>query len=414
MKGRRRKFWGKSFGPYLTRVRIFETPSGTIYYEARTAHGTKRKSLKHRDRERAKRWAKEEQARLALGVNVIESPTPTVARVFRAYKLNVTPHKSRSSRYQDKRAEAMWTKVLGEQKDLSKLTRAEWERFIEARRTGTIDARGKPVEKPEERQPVRDRAVAADLEWLRGVINWAMRWDEEEADGEVRYLMRENPIRGFAIPKEQNPRRPVATHDRLEAIRKVSDRVTMEIRRARKRVQLPSYLSELLDVVNGTGRRINAVLQLRYEDLRRDADGELVAIRWPADTDKMGQEWGETPINATVRAALERVLAERPGLGRAYLFPSPRNPAQPVSRDLASAWLERAEQLAKVGKQEGSLWHAYRRKWATERKHLPDVDVMAAGGWKDLSSLKTAYQHADAATLYRVVSEPAELREVKA
>ncbi len=76
--------------------------------------------------------------------------------------------------------------------------------------------------------------------------------------------------------------------------------------------------------------------------------------------------------------------------------------------------LERAEQLAKVGKQEGSLWHAYRRKWATERKHLPDVDVMAAGGWKDLSSLKTAYQHADAATLYRVVSEPAELREAKA
>jgi hypothetical protein len=30
----------------------------------------------------------------------------------------------------------------------------------------------------------------------------------------------------------------------------------------------------------------------------------------------------------------------------------------------------------------------------------------------DLSSLKTAYQHADQATLYRVVSEPAELREV--
>ena len=61
-----------------------------------------------------------------------------------------------------------------------------------------------------------------------------------------------------------------------------------------------------------------------------------------------------------------------------------------------------------------SLWHAYRRKWASERKHLPDVDLMAAGGWSNLASLKTAYQHADAATLYRVVSEPAELREVKA
>src|SRR3989442_12626674 len=120
---KRRKRWAKSFGPYLTRVRVFATPGGVIYYEARTAHGTKRKSLKHRDRERAKRWAREEQARLALGVQVIESPTPTVARVFRAYKLNVTPHKSRSSRYQDERADVMWTRVLGADKDLAKLTR---------------------------------------------------------------------------------------------------------------------------------------------------------------------------------------------------------------------------------------------------------------------------------------------------
>ena len=46
---KRRKHWAKSVGPYKCRVRVFETPSGLIYYEARTAHGTKRKSLKHRD-----------------------------------------------------------------------------------------------------------------------------------------------------------------------------------------------------------------------------------------------------------------------------------------------------------------------------------------------------------------------------
>jgi hypothetical protein len=69
--------------------------------------------------------------------------------------------------------------------------------------------------------------------------------------------------------------------------------------------------------------------------------------------------------------------------------------------------LERAETLAEVPKQQGSLWHAYRRKWATERKHLPDRDVAAAGGWSDLASLKTAYQQMDRATLYRVVCEPA-------
>ena len=41
------------------------------------------------------------------------------------------------------------------------------------------------------------------------------------------------------------------------------------------------------------------------------------------------------------------------------------------------------------------------------------VDVAAAGGWSDLTSLKTAYQQPDTATLYRVVSEPTELREVR-
>lgn len=92
--------------------------------------------------------------------------------------------------------------------------------------------------------------------------------------------------------------------------------------------------------MNATGRRINAVLQLRYEYLRRGADGQLVALRWPADTDKMGQAW-ETPINATVRAGLERVLADRPGLGRAYLFPSPRNPAHAeVFREVCGATVE--------------------------------------------------------------------------
>ena len=43
---------------------------------------------------------------------------------------------------------------------------------------------------------------------------------------------------------------------------------------------------------------------------------------------------------------------------------------------------------------------------------MPDVDVAAAGGWSDLSSLKTCYQQADEATMYAVVSQPAQLREV--
>ena len=221
-------------------------------------------------------------------------------------------------------------------------------------------------------------------------------WATNTRDPDGRYYLHEKPIRKFEIGTEKNPRRPAATQDRLDKIRAVADRVHPDLR-------------DMLDIVNGTGRRLSAMLQLRYQNWQA-GHGPKGAIAWPADTDKNGKEW-LAPVNAQVRAAIERILERRPGIGRAYLFPSPKNPQRPVSKDLASRWLKRAEKLAGVPKMDGSLWHAYRRKWATERKHLPDVDVAKAGGWSDLESLKTAYQQVDDATLYLVVSQPAELRE---
>ncbi len=50
-------------------------------------------------------------------------------------------------------------------------------------------------------------------------------------------------------------------------------------------------------------------------------------------------------------------------------------------------------------------------KVATERKHLPDVDVAAAGGWKDTESLRKCYQQTDEATMLEVVLSAGELRE---
>jgi hypothetical protein len=118
-------------------------------------------------------------------------------------------------------------------------------------------------------------------------------------------------------------------------------------------------------------------------------------------------------MSPRVRAAIDRILRDRPGIGSAPLFPSPKNPSEPITRHLADKWLREGERLAGLAPQKGSLWHAYRRKWATERKHLPDVDVAAAGGWKNTVSLRTAYQQADAATILRVVLEAGELREVR-
>lgn len=77
-----------------------------------------------------------------------------------------------------------------------------------------------------------------------------------------------------------------------------------------------------------------------------------------------------------------------------------------MSRHLAAKWLEEAEKLAGLEKLDGSLW-----QWATERKHLPDADVAAAGGWANSNTLRLVYQQADADTMLRVVLERGELRE---
>lgn len=221
--------------------------------------------------------------------------------------------------------------------------------------------------------------------------------------------MRENPVRGFDAPTEKNPRRPVATTDRYEALRAVSDRVMMEVRWDGHRRKQRSYLSELLDIAQGTGRRISAIRQLRYDDLRLDVK-PFGAIRWPQDTDKMGRET-VAPVTGKVRAAVDRILAERPGIGAAYLFPSPLKRGAPIRYELASEWLLEAEKLAKLPKQSGSLWHAYRRGWVTARKHLPDVDVAAAGGWKDVRMLKECYQQPDLETMLEVVQGGRDLKE---
>ena len=113
------------------------------------------------------------------------------------------------------------------------------------------------------------------------------------------------------------------------------------------------------------------------------------------------------PISPEVRAAIDRVMEERPGIGKAFIFPSPKDPSQSLRYELASDWLREAEKLASVAPMERGLWHAFRRKWATERKHLPDVDVAAAGGWSTPRTLVEIYQQPDSNSMLRVVMEAA-------
>ena len=409
---KKQKKWSYSTGERPHTVTVEEREPGGVIYgrvwdpNARAGRGNWiRRSLKHSDRERAKVWAKSQVAKLVNGEESIRAGKMTLAQVLAAYLKHRTPRKTERERKSDTRRVEMWTCILGGTRDPHTVSLGEWERFIDRRSSGAIDPRGNEVA-TEKRRSVRARSVEADCNWLRWVFNWAVKWRTPQG----HYLMRENPVRGFEAPREKNPRRPVATQDRYEALRKVSDQVMMETRWG-KAVERRSYLSELLDIANGTGRRLSAICKLRYEDLRPN-EGPYGAIRWPADTDKMGRE-SVIPVSKTVSEALQRILRERPGIGSAPLFPSPEKAHDAISRHLAHKWLRKGEQLAKLEPLRGSLWHAFRRKWATERKHMPDVDVAAAGGWANTVSLKACYQQADGETMLRVVLEPAELREAK-
>lgn len=75
-------------------------------------------------------------------------------------------------------------------------------------------------------------------------------------------------------------------------------------------------------------------------------------------------------------------------------------------------WLRRAKALAGLEPQKRAAYHAYRRAFATKRKHLPAKDVAAAGGWKNAFVVQEIYQQADDETLLRVITEGAQLREV--
>jgi integrase len=222
-------------------------------------------------------------------------------------------------------------------------------------------------------------------------------------------LLASNPIAGYELPKNVTVRRPVATYDRYEKLAAKADAIDAQ-----------GLFGPFLSLVEGLGWRVSAVCALRACDVDRKTapitpSGQI--FKRP-DVDKEGAG-GWIPMSKDVRAAIDKVLSINPALGEWPLFPAPRAKASDSPGAMPKCWtrhharklLERAEAAAKLDGLEGSQFHAYRRKWATERKHLPTQDVMAAGAWRDARSLQTAYQHADPATVLAVVTESRKLRD---
>lgn len=439
MSKSRRKLWRYSAGARGSTVEVFEREPGGMLY-ARVWDPKKRQqvriALHHKDQERAKRYAKDESAKLQHGRSHLLTGIVTVGKLIDLYLEHRTPRKkSAKTRVEDQRRGEMWKAVLGEHTRVSDVTIADWEAFVPKRRAGEIDAHGKAVP-PKQRVVVGDAAIAHDGKFLRAVYYWGMRWRTTTG-----MLIEFNPFGApapgvkslFELPKNPTPKRPIVSDNRYERVRAVAHKVLMQARsntsptavqvssvprrNNRSNVLSPvrrwmerSYLLELLDLHWETGRRRGAILDLRYNDLVWE-NGKILAIRWRPV--KHAEEAETVVVSSKARAALERVIAQRPGVGSLPLFPAFRDRTKPIPARTADEWLLEAEELAQVESQDGGLWHPYRRAWATKRKHNPDVDVARAGGWKDLATMKRSYQQPDDLTILNVVENPMRLEEKK-
>ena len=121
-------------------------------------------------------------------------------------------------------------------------------------------------------------------------------------------------------------------------------------------------------------------------------------VRWRGGQDKIRYEH-VTPLTVTARTALEQAQRERGVIGDAWVFPSPTNAGHSISRHLLRDWWQRSERLAELEPETRRGWHSLRRKFATELKATPLVDLCALGGWKEPQTVLKCYQRPDAQTM---------------
>ena len=373
-----RKRWSSSVGSQRrARVRVYErTPGGTLYCAVwLPGRGSSRRSLGHTDRKRALREASE-LAKLRAAGEVDQPRSVTLGVLCARYLAEMTHARDGSLKTEGYRRDCarraghllQW---FGDQCEVLALTPDRMQAYVRARRSGEITGR-----------PVRTRSVQCDLVFLKTVLRWATGVFEHG-----RPLLQGSPLAAYTVPRERNPKRPLIDAAAVAALLAAAGQVSPQ-------------LHLLITLADSSGRRLSSMLGLRWDDI----DLQRGCMRWRAELDK-SRRASETPVPRAVVPQLTLQRRLQAAIGSALLFPHPKRSraGQPVTRHLAAYWLKRAFELAGIPKPEESLWHAFRRRWATSRKHLPLVDVAAAGGWRDLTTLLTCYQQPDEETLREVV-----------
>lgn len=305
---------------------------------------------------------------------------------------------SRNRQLEVKKAFRLFVRHLGEGFRVADLGPHQVETYTAARQSGKLR-----TSERKNAQGAKAGIVSKELGCIHAALNWASTYRKNG-----RPLIPNNPLRGVKSPSEANPLRPVATRERFEKLLEQADGIDP---RGRFRM--------MLMVAWYTGRRLGSIVALRASDLlltpelvaralaEHGMDEHLAehwpaAIAWSAEADKEGVA-RIVPIPEVLRAALAAYVKDRGFVGNALLFHASRDTAKVLRKETAFYWLRQAEERAKLPHQARGGWHALRRAWATARKGMPLQDVMAAGGWRDATSLQRAYQHADAATVRAVM-----------
>jgi integrase len=358
----------------VNRVRLFPHPrDGVLFLEYRDEAGTKRRvSLGHTDLARGKQAADAMAAELRQQDGARASEL-TVRSLLEMYEREVSPSKSESTRKHDRRARLLFEQCWGATTKVRNLDRRDWDRFILIRRSGALRPAGSL-----HRGGVRDRVIEYDLRLLLAVCNWA-----ETVRHHGRPLLERNPFRGFPVPSEGNPDQPTTTEEEFRSL----------VQAAR---EIGGALPLFLLLSHETGHRCTAVGRLRWADV----DLRKGAVTWRAEHDKIGMEH-TVPLSAEAVDALRRQRRESGTIGDGWVFSSPTDPGEPISRHLLRDWWQRLEAKAKLPRVRGRGWHSLRRKFATDLKHdeTPLVDIAYLGGWRGPQTLLRVYMKPDEVTM---------------
>ena len=391
--------WSLSLGVRGLKVRVEQRkPDGTFYRVYRIPGGKQSyASLQTTDRVEARRLATEFIRAVEQGRKPAAEPL-TLERLWNLYQQEAPGYRQNidRTRKQKKAEMALLLAGLGAAKRVDHLTRNDVERYIGMRRTG----RGWPDGRST--NPVRARTIQGEVKLLLVLIHWAL--SERQPDGS--WLLESDPLRGIKLPREENPNRPVATYDRFLKLRAAAQELAASAPQERGRERWKRFELALV-LIEATGGRIGAIRGLRWKDINFDSP----EITFRAEFDKRGRD-RVVPIPDALAKELWDFKVKLWSVGNGWLFPCAEKDA-PWPREIFGELYDRAERHANVPHVKGGRFHAFRRKWATERKHMPLVDVMAAGGWRDPGTVYTSYQHATTDGMLEVMSTPVKLRDRK-